>query len=261
MSYIEKEDLEDTTTTTSTQPVQGAPVAEFKAVKPCICCGAMDRYPRGGCRPCSVRRELEKRRLNGVKPIGLVQGVGVYEAGEFVCIEDGNVTKEYALWGAMLQRCYSEKYHAKQPTYVGCSVSEMFKNFQQFAKWVVQQAGYGLTGWQLDKDLIYRGNKIYSENTCVFLPRNINMLLSVLAASRGNMPIGVSKGSGKFRAECSNGSSKTKHLGTFPTPELAFAAYKIFKEALIKQRANEYKAQLDPRSYAALMSYEVSITD
>ena len=54
---------------------------------------------------------------------------------------------------------------------------------------------------------------------------------------------------------------KKRFLGCFNTPQEAFQAYKTFKEALIKEVANEYKEQLDSRVYEALMNYEVNEND
>lgn len=38
-------------------------------------------------------------------------------------------------------------------------------------------------------------------------------------------------------------------------------AYKTFKEALIKEIADEYKEQLDSRNYHTLINYKVEIDD
>lgn len=116
--------------------------------------------------------------------------------------------------------------------------------------------------WQLDKDLLIKGNKVYSEDVCVFLPKQINTLLVKRNASRGYYPLGVhwSVAASKYSASCSSGKG-SQHLGCFQTQEDAFLAYKIFKESYIKQVAEQYKPQLDKRAYQALMDYTVEITD
>ncbi len=173
------------------------------------------------------------------------------------------VTKEYRLWCNMLNRCYGEKYQQKCPTYSGCLVSENFKYFQYFAKWCQSQIGFGLAMYQLDKDILTRGNKVYSETTCVFVPRRINNLLIKSDTIRGEHPIGVSYDSRDhvYRAYCKDGSYNMKHLGFFDCAESAFNVYKVYKEALIRRVATDHKSSIDPRVFDALMSYEVSISD
>ncbi len=197
----------------------------------------------------------------------LVCGVGVSEAGEFArYVRIGSkwvMMREYDLWYQMLRRCYSEKHQLKNPTYVGCSVSEDFKYFQRFARWCQSQAGFGLSGYHLDKDILVRGNKVYSEETCVFVPVNINSLLTKRNVDRGDCPIGVSwhKRDQVYTAQCNDGNGDLAHLGYFTTPEAAFDAYKTYKEALIKRLAHEYRDVLDVRVFEALMAYEVNIDD
>ncbi len=197
----------------------------------------------------------------------LVYGVGISEAGEFkrTAYIDGKkiATKQYDLWYSMIQRCYSEKFQQRCPTYAGCSVSEDFKYFQKFAKWCQKQVGFGLYGYQLDKDILFRGNKQYSETSCVFVPLSINSLLLKRDASRGEFPIGVSwhKRSQQYRAQCADGTGGQIHIGCFTTVEGAFIAYKTHKEAFIKRLALEYRGVLDYRVFDALMNYEVSIND
>lgn len=54
---------------------------------------------------------------------------------------------------------------------------------------------------------------------------------------------------------------KTERIGTFCTIEEAFLAYKREKEKYLKQQAEKWKSQIDPRAYEALMNYQVEITD
>lgn len=194
-----------------------------------------------------------------------VQGVGI--VGDEVTREDGQLLKEYKLWSGMLTRCYSTTLHLSQPTYQGCSTSENFKYFSYFKKWCHNQIGFNSVDekghpFQLDKDILVKGNKIYSEDTGCFIPREINSLLLSAKKLRGESLIGVS-----YHARDKKYTStlvidkKNLFLGYFDTELEAFNAYKQAKEAHIKDVANKWKDKVDPRVYEGLMNYQVEITD
>lgn len=184
-----------------------------------------------------------------------VFGVGFMGAGEYVSKVDGKHTSAYKTWRGMLERCYDSKLHARCPTYIGCSVHPDWHNFQNFAEWFERQ--YWAECWQLDKDLIVEGNKVYSADTCTFVPQQLNSLLTDCGATRGDLPQGVSRHRKRYQAKLSiNG--KLHCLGTHATPEEAFEAYKLAKEANVKRMAEQYKCLIDPRVYDSLMRYEVS---
>ena len=131
-----------------------------------------------------------------------------------------------------------------------------------FIEDVSKMKGFGLEGWQLDKDIIQKGSKLYSKDTCCFVPAEVNLLLTKRDKCRGEYPVGVNfhKATGKFRARL-NINGRLKHLGLFNTPEEAFQVYKPAKEAQIKVVAEKWKHLLDERVYQALMTYEVSTDD
>ena len=191
-----------------------------------------------------------------------VYGVGIVGA-EYPTMISGVQTKEYMLWKSMLQRCYSDSYKKKKPTYEGCEVSENFKSYEYFYEWCNKQIGFGNEYWQLDKDLLVKGNKVYSEDSCVFIPKEVNTLLTKRESSRGEYPIGVYWHNTKkaFVAQVRRNKGKQEHLGLFKTEIEAFNAYKTAKESFVKEQANEWKSQIDPRAYNALMNYKVEITD
>lgn len=196
----------------------------------------------------------------------LVYGIGV-KSNLYRTVENGKNCHAYSLWSDMLLRC-TQKYWDKKPTYTGVSCSENFKDHTFFYEWCHKQVGFGNKdkdgrSWHLDKDILFKDNRHYSEDTCVFVPAKINLLLNKNRASRGEYPLGVClyKTNGKFTSQCACGEGKQKYLGSFNTPQEAFQAYKTFKEALIKEVANEYKDQLDYRVYEALMNYEVNEND
>ena len=191
-----------------------------------------------------------------------VYGVGILGT-KYLASINGVQTKEYKLWCCMLVRCYSNTYKKKYPTYEGCEVSDNFKSYEYFYEWCQKQIGFNNEGWQLDKDLLIKGNKVYSETTCVFLPNEINSLLTRREALRGEHLIGVCwcKRDKVFRAQVNKNKGKQKNLGSFNTELEAFNAYKQAKESFIKEQANKFKSKIDDRAYNALMNYTVEITD
>ena len=208
--------------------------------------------------------QLVQVRIGKVKDpyVPSVYGVGILGT-KYPPTVNGRDTKEYKLWNNMLKRCYSTTFKNKQPTYEGCEVSENFKSYEYFYEWCNEQIGFGNVGFDLDKDLLLKGNKIYSENTCVFIPSEINLLLVKREASRGEHLIGVSwcKRNKAFKARISRNKGKQEHLGYFNTELEAFNAYKTAKEAFVKEQANRWNGKIDIRAYNALMNYEVNIDD
>ncbi|OMH22071.1 hypothetical protein AC231_05460 [Clostridium pasteurianum] len=172
--------------------------------------------------------------------------------------------KAYHTWYNMLTRCYNEKWQEKYPTYKGCIVCEEWHNYQVFSKWFYKNY-YEIEGHRmdLDKDILIKGNKIYSPETSIFVPHCINALFIKKDANRGQLPIGVNVApSGKYYSLCSNiHNKKPIRIGLYDNIEEAFYAYKHYKENLIKQIADEYKDEIPKRLYDALYKYEVEITD
>ena len=208
--------------------------------------------------------QLEHIKNGNVKDpyVASVHGVGVAGAKYPITI-NGVITKEYNLWYSMLERCYSDACQKKQPTYKGCKVSNNFKSYEYFYEWCHKQIGFGNKDWHLDKDLLTKGNKVYSESTCVFIPAEINSLLIKRGASRGEHLIGVYWCNTKkaFVAQVNKNKGKPEYLGLFKTELEAYNTYKKAKEAFVKEQAEKWKGKVDPRAYEALMNYTVDIDD
>ena len=179
----------------------------------------------------------------------------------------GRNTKEYDLWTSMLERCYSDNFKNKHPTYKDCEVSDNFKSYEYFYEWCQNQIGFDNDGngnpFQLDKDLLIKGNKVYSEDSCVFIPVDVNLVLTKRTSSRGQHLIGVCwhKRDKAFSARVNKNKGKREHLGYFKTEIEAFNAYKKAKESFVKEQAEKWKGKIDERAYEALMAYTVEITD
>ena len=187
----------------------------------------------------------------------------VADISEISRIDDCN----YTVWYSMLQRCHNSKIHKQKPTYSGCAISDNFKSLTYFLDWAKQQVGHNSRDgegrkFNLDKDILIKGNKVYSEDTCCFIPREINVLFGSSRATRGANPVGVyyDKVRENYQAYVRVNGKKCA-LGRYTTSEEAFYAYKKAKEAHIKDVANKWKEQIDIRVYNALMIWTIEITD
>ena len=160
------------------------------------------------------------------------------------------------LWFGINRRCDPDSDYVKsRPTYQGCR--NEFSSFEEFKQWAESQAGfYKKDGkgkfWQIDKDLISPGSKVYSPDACIFVPSQLNMFMTDRAAARGEWPIGVSwqKSADKFKAYCRNPfTCKQEHLGMFSDPDAAHEAWRKRKHELACLYAEQ---QTDPRIAQAL---------
>ena len=170
-------------------------------------------------------------------------------------------SESYLKWHDMINRCYNAKFHERQPQYKGCIVCEEWLNYSNFKVWYEQHKVQGMS-LDLDKDILFKGNKVYSHETCCFVPHAINTLFLSKKAVRGDYPIGVSyeKDKKKFRAYMAFMGKQIK-LGTFDTVEAAFARYKEYKEGFIKDMAKQYKGQIPDKAYEAMMKWIIEIDD
>lgn len=151
--------------------------------------------------------------------------------------------------------------HERQPQYKGCTVCEEWQNYSNFKVWYEQNKNNGMS-WDLDKDILFKGNKVYSSETCCFVPHAINTLFLSKKAGRGDCPIGVyyDKEREKYRANMSFMGRNIK-LGSFDTIESAFARYKEYKEDFIQDIAEQYKDKISDKVYEAMVKWEIEIDD
>lgn len=182
----------------------------------------------------------------------LVFGIGLNDVDYHVYSKVNGKTvicHYYATWKHMLERCYCKKYLSKKPTYEGCEVCDEWLRLSIFKKWMETQ---DWEGKQLDKDLLLKGNKVYSPETCIFVEKSLNSFLTENNAKRGGSLIGVSRAGyiNKFRAQCGDyfGGGKS-YLGVFDSEIEAHAAWKKRKHEIACQLAD---LQTDERVAKAL---------
>jgi len=213
----------------------------------------------GACPQCKSENISKKKKGVIKEKKGKVFGVGINDS--LLPVGCNNVA--YRRWVAMLHRCYGN-FSKKHPTYSVCSVCEEWLVFSNFEKWFEENYK---EGYELDKDLLSgKDNKVYSPETCCFLPQRINKLILTNKGRRSNI-IGSSKKGDKWESFLSaldkDGKKIRVHIGYFDSPQEAFAAYKRTKESYIKEVAQEYydNNEITEKVYNALMNYKVEITD
>ena len=148
----------------------------------------------------------------------------------------------------MLRRCYCQKRLEKRPTYKEYDVCEEWKSFMSFRKWMMAQeeAGNDWEGRHLSMRVLVKDSKVYSPETCIFVPQEINCLFTDHAAARGEYKQGVywHKAHGKFHARI-NMYGKSKHLGFYETEDEAHGAYLTAKGNYVKEIANALTVPYD----------------
>lgn len=167
----------------------------------------------------------------------------------------------YKVWHSILVRTLYTPHKRLHPAYNDCTICDEWLNLSNFRDWFENPENGYLDGLQIDKDILVKGNKVYSPDTCCFVPREINAAISF--KHKGKCPIiGVKVHLDKFETSISRYGNRV-YLGIFDTVEEAFYAYKAAKEQYIKELAEKYfhMGKITKKVYDALMKYEVDIND
>lgn len=156
--------------------------------------------------------------------------------------------KSYGAWRNIIYRCYNNNNLKARPTYKDVKVCDEWLYFSNFKKWFDENYRFDLEEQgiklELDKDLLSDNNKIYSPDTCIFLPSQINSFISDRTSNNKSGFVGVSwkKDYKKWAATIKIfGTNKYKHLGYFKDKQEAFETYKISKAIEIKKVKNFLK--------------------
>jgi hypothetical protein len=171
------------------------------------------------------------------------------------------------LWENMKSRIYylPKMNEGKFGKYSDQVICEDWKDYQNFAAWFEDATSKHYDkGWQLDKDLIST-EKLYSPETCVFLPEEVNKALNIKSRARGEVCLGVSysKDATKLYVQyaCKHSDFAVRKWFSLDKLQEGFQMYKTARERYIKHLAEKYKDKLDPRAYAALVSYKITMED
>lgn len=157
----------------------------------------------------------------------------------------------YYLWKDMIKRCYSEKYQKTHPSYIGTIICDEWKYYSNFKKWFLL---HYKNGYELDKDTINGKSKLYSPQTCAFVPNIINMC--VVEQKSSSYPMGVTYHKPKknmineykkpYFAQIVK-DKKKHHLGSYATTEEAHLQWQIAKRDYLNEIVNMYRNEVDER--------------
>lgn len=175
---------------------------------------------------------------------------------------NGDFLDSYNKWRYMIGRCYSSNSINIHPEYKECFVCDEWKYYKNFKKWYNENY-YNIKDekMHLDKDILVKGNKIYSPETCIFVPSRINYLFLQSNKTRGDLPIGVNYNeNNKFFIRVRIDNKIICRYG-FNNKYDAFHCYKIEKEKYIKQVADKYKNKIPNKLYESMYKWKIEITD
>ena len=194
----------------------------------------------------ATKSSLSRRRL--------ISGFGINDAPYVVSPVDDGVRlfcPAYSVWYDMILRGFNEKKKSKYPGYADATVCDEWKSFMKFREWWVDNA---VDGWQLDKDLLIPFNKQYSPDTCIFVPKWLNTLITGISNSHSNKSRGscFDKSRGKYICICSFELGRTKNLGRFNTELEAHSAWASARKEYVKSRKIEIDA-INPAIYETIM--------
>lgn len=198
-----------------------------------------------------MRESMPKTKIRNTR----VFGVGVNDADYVVDpskLSGLGACPAYKAWSRIMQRAYSEAWAKRNPTYHAVTVHRDWHRFSAFRSWWVDNVVHG---WEIDKDLLTLGNTEYGPDTCVFIPKWLNVISNENKSVRGEFPIGVyyHKQVQRYRAQINLGTGSQKYLGDFSSPTEAHNAWLRAKVDYINSRRNEIAA-IDPRIYENLLT-------
>ncbi len=191
-----------------------------------------------------------------------ISGVGINDADYNVVITKypfGRLGKRiviwechfYLTWKGMIDRCYGRSQLRNRPSYEDCFVCDEWLIFSNFKKWMERQ---DCDGMHLDKDILVKGNKVYSPDTCLFVPPSVNTFLSDCGSAKSGRMTGVIRTKyQKFRVKLRNQvTDKMEHVGCYDSAEDAIAAYRRRKKEIAFEIADLQKCD---RVAAAIRNY------
>lgn len=185
-----------------------------------------------------------------------VAGIGYIGEGEYTSSSNKNKNKVYYVWRKMIERCYLK---LDNQTYNDVTVCDEWHNFQNFAKWYNENYIDDFDAkWEIDKDLLNPNSKMYSPDNCVFLPAEVNLIFSKKKPGEKGFPKGVYYDRGRYVASVRK-YGKSKHLGSFGTPQEAHEVYMKAKKEYLIEVSEKWRGILSDKVCEAIKNYDLSL--
>jgi len=226
------------------------------------CNDILVRFEDGTIEHSMYQNFVKGNILNRMLPT--ICGVGYIGQGDYKALDEFGNSKRYDTWKSMIYRCYNKNRQKDCPTYKGCSVCEEWHNFQNFAKWYNDNY-YKVEDekMELDKDILIKGNKIYSPDTCIYVPSYINQIFKGFENNNNNkVSTGISKTIRKNK-NCVTirylvyiwKYGKSIYFGSYENLSEAKDIYIKEKTKHILEIANKYKDKIPIKLYSSMCSY------
>lgn len=182
-----------------------------------------------------------------------------------------NLDKIIEKYRNMYYRCYSDNNHETHPYNESSTICDEWLDetdgLFNFSMWCIQNY-YEIDGEEavhLDKDILVKGNTVYSPDTCCFVPVKINTMFSGSTKKSDNdLPKGItySERTGKYKPYVVGFDGKVvRNIGWYETPEEAWEVYALHRKAWIMVVADMYKEYIPTKLYEAMIKWELSIND
>lgn len=170
---------------------------------------------------------------------------------------DKDTKRAYFVWNSIKNRCYdSNNKDYKSYGAVGVKVCDEWLDFKAFKNWYFENY-YSVDNeyMAIDKDILGGDKKIYSPETCIFVPFKINGML--VHKDNGNMR-GLQKVGKRYQVKVRNPlSGENEYHGTYESIEIASKVYSECKTAIFQGVVEEYKDKLPFKIYKILSSFKL----
>lgn len=180
-----------------------------------------------------------------------IKGVGYLGEGKYMTGQSFYDRKAFGIWTGMIDRVYNEEKRSKYETYSDCIICDEWQNYQSFRGWYDKEFyQVGTERMHIDKDILYKNNRVYSPQTCLIVPQRINMLF-MHKSNKYGLPNGITPmANGRYSA-----SYNGKQIGKYNSLEEATVAHDKEKKKAVNEVAEEYKEVIPDKVYQALINW------